>query len=244
LKTLIITQARIASTRLPSKVLLQIGSATLLDYHLERLSKSLIPTYVATSISPSDDILCAHLDSVNTPYFRGSEVDVLSRFYECALQNHADVIIRVTSDCPLIDGELIKYAHSIYLERNNQSLYLSNTSKRTYPRGFDFEIFSFAMLEQSFYQTQLASDREHVTTYIRRNCPNLYINEDIVFTRDASHLRLTVDEPEDFQLMKSLIIDYQLHTQSARDIINFLEDHPELVEINKSIEQKKSLGST
>jgi len=245
LNILIITQARVASTRLPNKILLEIKGKALLDYHLRRLTQSSIPICVATSTSAADDILCAHLTKQETArHFRGSELDVLSRFYQCAKQNHVDIIIRVTSDCPLIDGNLIKDALETYQKRDSDSLYLSNTIIRTFPRGFDFEIFSFAMLEQAFHQAQLPSDREHVTTYIRRNIGTLFSNQDFCFCRDTSHLRLTVDEPADFLLIKALIAEHGCDMWSAEQIITFLEEHPELAEINRAVEQKKSPGST
>jgi spore coat polysaccharide biosynthesis protein SpsF len=244
MKPIIITQARMNSTRLTGKILRTVKNKALLDYHIDRLLLSSIPICVATTRSPSDDNICQHLSERQIKFYRGSETDVLSRFYECAKYFCSDIIVRVTSDCPLIDGRLIKDAVDKYISLNNHNLYLSNTVVRTFPRGFDFEIFSFNMLESAFKNATEPLDREHVTTYIRRNCNSLYNNSDILYSNDASHFRLTVDEAIDLELITKLIKDYSCDNMSAEQIILFLNNHPELAQMNSSVEQKKSPGST
>ena len=244
MKALIITQARLASSRLPGKVLRTVANIPLIDYQLSRLQKSGSQICVATTTSEADDTLFHYLTDSGRDTFRGSETDVLSRFYECALSHSADVIVRVTSDCPLIDGQLIQKSLDTYLKANDPSLYLSNTTIRTFPRGFDFEIFSFHMLEHTHQTASELHDREHVTTLMRRFCGSIYRNIDILFPRDVSHFRITVDEEVDFMLVEKLLRDFQCHEKNAEEIIAFLEIHPELVSINQTVEQKKSLGST
>jgi spore coat polysaccharide biosynthesis protein SpsF len=244
MKTLIVTQARLASSRLPAKILMEVGGKTLLEYHVERLRRSGLQVCVATSTSRSDDPLVEFLTLHSYNLFRGSELDVLSRFYECAKSHQAEIIVRVTSDCPLIDGAIIKKSIDSYQLAGNRNLYLSNTLRRTFPRGFDFEIFSFEMLERCHQSARDNHDREHVTTYIRRNLGTTFENQDVVFTRDCSRFRLTVDEPVDFQLISKLLLDFKCEALSAETIIEVLERNSHLAAINQAIEQKKSPGST
>ena len=141
MKTGIISQARMTSTRLPEKVLKLIGGNPMLKYHTDRLKESGMPVFIATTVNKTDDPIVAFCQEENIPFYRGSENNVLSRYYECAKENKLDVIVRVTSDCPLVDGELIRKAWEDYKDSFKKYSYISNGVNRTYPRGFDFEIF-------------------------------------------------------------------------------------------------------
>lgn len=235
----IISQARMNSTRLPGKVLLPIGGKTVLQYHLERLQKSKLPVYLATTNKVSDNPIVAFAQKHHVPVWRGDEQNVLSRYYECARQNNLEVIVRVTSDCPLIDGSLIADAIQEYLRAQNLNLYYSNCLKRTFPRGFDFEIFSFALLQEAYLQATTTAELEHVTPYINQNKSGHVHLGHFTQTQDQSQYRITLDTPEDFKLLSILIKEYQAHNLSVPEICKLLDIHPELVQINASIEQKK-----
>ena len=235
-KTGIISQVRMTSTRLPGKVLLPVQNQPLLKYHTDRLRQSGFPVLLATTINQTDDVIADFAKSENLAFYRGDENNVLSRYYQTALANQLDVIVRVTSDCPLVDGELVGKAIRQYLQNANDNIYLSNALMRTYPRGFDFEIFSFKLLKEAFENADTNFQLEHVTPYIKEHAQT----EHIVYPEAASNFRITVDTPEDFELIKKLIEEHQADTLNHQEIITLLQNHPDLVKINAHIEQKKT----
>lgn len=233
----IITQARMTSTRLPGKVLLSVAGKPLFAHHIERLKKTNLEIRLATTSKPTDDELVSLAKSLDLQVCRGSEDDVLSRYYSAS--HGLDVIVRVTADSPLIDAEIIKQAADFYLRGENPKLYLSNALERTYPRGFDFEIFSYSMLEEAFKNAKEAREREHVTPYFYLTAKDKMSFHHWKRKSDASVFRLTVDEADDFKLIQILMEKHQAHTLSGEDIISLMEAHPELAKINAHIEQKK-----
>jgi spore coat polysaccharide biosynthesis protein SpsF len=238
-KTGIISQARMGSTRLPGKVLLTARGISMLQFHADRLQASDIPLYLATTTRPEDDVLEHWATERGIHCYRGSADDVLSRYYETAVRFSLSTIVRVTSDCPLIDGELIGQAVLRYQAAAKPQLYMSNGIKRTYPRGLDFEVFSFDLLEQAQQHATSTSDREHVTPYIHQNRSGHVEFAHIVRGADASQYRITLDTPEDWLLIKELLESYQADTLPAEQLIELLAQHPELVALNAAIEQKK-----
>jgi spore coat polysaccharide biosynthesis protein SpsF len=236
----IITQARMTSTRLPGKILMEVGQKPLLKYHCERLIQNGLSVYLATTENKTDDKVVEFAKAEHIPFSRGSESDVLSRFYKCALQNELNVIVRVTSDCPLIDGALVKQGIDKYIEMNDKNLYLSNALERTYPRGFDFEIFSMELLLEAYKNAVLEIDKEHVTPYINRNRSGKVNFYHFRQKEDKSAYRITVDTPEDFELIKKLIEEHGADKMDYKQITEILDKHPELVLINAHIEQKKA----
>jgi spore coat polysaccharide biosynthesis protein SpsF len=242
---LIISQARLGSSRLPGKVLLKAGQETLIMHHIERLRSCGYPICIATTSSSQDQYLYDYLEQLGCDVFKGDEEDVLSRYYHCAKARGATVIVRVTSDCPLIDGALVRQGVDEYLNRASVRTYLSNVRMRTFPRGFDFEVFSFELLEEAFLRATSPIDREHVTPYIRRACEQDGAFIDLCYQDgDASNLRITVDTEPDFILVKELIEDFGCIQKNADEIIKLLNDHPALAEINSHVEQKKAFGTT
>lgn len=227
------------STRLPGKVLHLAAGRPLLDYHVERLAWSKLPLYLAITANAADDALAAYAEAHRLPYTRGSEDDVLARFQQCAQEHNLDVIVRVTSDCPLLDGHLIQSGVQEYLAAENPRLYLSNVLKRSYPRGFDYEVFSRELLEEAHAHATLPADREHVTPYINQNRSGQVNFCHISRYGVRSQYRLTVDTPDDFALIKTLIEDYGAATLSGDELIEVLDNHPELVALNAHVEQKK-----
>lgn len=234
----IISQARMNSTRLPGKILLQARDKTLLDYHCKRLQDSGLPVFIATTTGVSDDLIAGYCIRENIPYYRGDEEHVLSRYYRCASHHSLDIIVRVTSDCPLIDGGLIRQAVLDFIERGNPWLYVSNVLQRTYPRGFDFEVFSFQALEDAFLHAQLPGDLEHVTPYIHQNRSGKMEFLHVLYTDNKSAYRITLDTAADFSLLKTLIETHEADKLGHTALINLLDAHPELVAINAHVEQK------
>lgn len=235
----IITQARMTSTRLPGKVMKEINHKSLLQYHTERLQKTGIPVAIATTVNDSDNVVSDFADHHGIKCYRGSEQDVLSRFYETAKKFNFNTIVRVTSDCPLIDPHLIRNSMEKYHQLENKNLYMSNALERTFARGFDFEIFSFHLLSQAYTNATQESDKEHVTPYIWNNRSGQVEFYHIKQPADHSHLRITVDTADDFELIRQLIEIHQADKLSYREIEGVLTAHPELININKHIEQKK-----
>jgi spore coat polysaccharide biosynthesis protein SpsF len=227
------------STRLPGKVLQSIAGHPLLYYHVKRVQQSNLPLYLAVTTNAADDPLATFATDNNIPLTRGDEHDVLSRYQQCAAQYELDIIVRVTSDCPLLDGTLIAQGVHDYVQRNDPRLYLSNVLERTFPRGLDFEVFSRELLEEAAVKATLASDREHVTPYIHQNRSGTVRFEHVVLPHNHSAYRLTVDTAEDFRLIQQLIEQYQADTLSTDALISLLSRHPELVALNAHIEQKK-----
>lgn len=211
LKTVLITQARLGSTRLPGKILKQINSESLLEIHLKRLNrcKNISKIIVATTDQAEDKAIYEIATDLGFSSFRGSESDVLDRFYQAVRNEKSDWIVRVTSDCPLIDpflvDELIKFAH------NNNRDYCSNTLIENYPDGQDIEVFKFSALKSAWKNANLPSEREHVTPYIRNNSDfkGASIFKALNYPCDSnfSHIRMTIDESRDFDLIKVLIDD-------------------------------------
>lgn len=235
----VISQARMTSTRLPGKVLLKLLEKPLIQFHVERLKRSSLPVYIATTTNKTDNPIVDFCTQFAIPYYRGDEHNVLSRFYECALKHKLDIIIRVTADCPLIDGEIIQAAVKQYLEWNNENIYYSNCLERTFPRGFDFEIFSFNALKEAYENAREQTQLEHVTPYINQNRSGKIMLKHFLNKDDASSFRLTVDTPEDFELIKKMIEDFHCAQKSADEIVAILRSNSFLSSINQHIEQKK-----
>ncbi|MCA1055304.1 glycosyltransferase family protein [Rossellomorea aquimaris] len=243
MKVVCIIQARMNSTRLPGKILKEVRGKTLLEHQLERLahSKKINQIVVATTNNNSDDKIINICRKLNINSFRGSEEDVLSRYYEAALYYEADAVVRITSDCPLIDPEVVDEVVQHYLENYPSYDLVSNTIKRTFPRGLDASIFSMDVLEEMNNKAVSAAEREHVTKYIYNNISEYQISNVINEHEGNKNHRWTVDTTEDFELIKniydSLYIEGELFYMN--DVLKFLKDNPDLVNINSHIEQKQ-----
>lgn len=241
MKTVAIIQARMGSTRLPGKVLKKVLGKPLLEYQLERVKKSRLidEIVVATTVKEQDQPIVDFCMEKGVSCYRGSEEDVLARYYEAAKAYEADIVVRLTSDCPVIDPGVIDRVIQAFLE-DEEADYVSNTLERTFPRGMDTEVFSFQALEQAFQSARMQSEREHVTPYIWKNSDRFSIKS--VFHRDDLSIhRWTVDTPEDFELIKKMIEHlYQVQRDfSMEDMLQLLDQHPQWKEINAHIEQKK-----
>jgi spore coat polysaccharide biosynthesis protein SpsF len=209
IKTILITQARTGSSRFPGKVLKEIQGKSLLQIHLDRLKKctAISEIIVATTINEEDSIIYDKAKEWGFTSTRGSESDVLDRFYQSVKDKKADWIVRVTSDCPLIDPELVDNIINFAIEKNVD--YCANVLIENFPDGQDVEVFKFSALEIAWNNAELLSEREHVTPFIRNNSDfkggNLFTALNYSCESDFSKIRMTVDEVKDFELIKILI---------------------------------------
>jgi spore coat polysaccharide biosynthesis protein SpsF len=178
-------------------------------------------------------------EALGVSHFRGSEDDVLSRFAGAAESFSLDVVVRVTSDCPLIDGEVVRRGIDTFLRLDHADAYVSNTLVRTFPRGFDFEVFSAASLQEAAEKATDPVDREHVTPFINQNRTGRVSTFPIVRTPDASRFRVTLDTLEDFELLRRLFEDHGADSMDVDGIVSVLERNPDLAAVNAHIEQKK-----
>ena len=237
LKTVLITQARSGSTRLPGKVLKPINGKTLLEIHLDRLKKcqNVTDIVVATTTKSDDEIIFDSALAWGYNAFRGSEDDVLDRYYQTAKTFEPDWIVRVTSDCPLIDPQLvddiIAYTQQTGLD------YCSNTLLEQYPDGQDAEVFTFASLKRAWKEASQLSEREHVTPFIKNNSNHkglkIFKSENYNCDTDYSSIRMTVDEPQDFELIKILVNELGMD-KGWREYTQYIIDKG-LTKINKDI---------
>lgn len=241
--TILITQARIGSTRLPGKVLKEINGKSLLQIHLDRLKKckSVSEIIVATTTNSKDQIIFEKAIEWGFSASKGSESDVLDRFYQAVKEKNADWVVRVTSDCPLIDPVLVDNVIN-FVHLNNKD-YGANILIENYPDGQDIEVFKFSALEEAWKNAKLLSEREHVTPYIRNNTDvkggNLFSAINYPCDFDFSKIRMTVDEIRDFELIKILINDLGTD-KSWLEYTNYIIQN-NLTEINDSIIRNEGL---
>ncbi len=238
-KNLCIIQARLGSTRLPGKVLMKVRGITLLEYQLQRLAlaKKIDKIVVATSIKKQNDKIEKLCKKIGVDCFRGSEDDVLDRYYRCSLvYPRYDNIIRVTGDCPLIDPVVTDEIITLFEKTGGD--YASNvkTGKESYPDGMDVEIFKASVLHEAALKAELPSDREGVNEYIFRQ--NKFKKYYLSSEYDWPHFRLTVDNPEDLEVVKFLIENCKI-TDGYLKYISVLTKHPEIMIKNMHIKRNE-----
>ena len=243
MKVVAIIQARMGSTRLPGKVMKTILGKHVILWAIDRvsLSKLIDEIVVAIPFGKQDDVIADTIEEYNNKILisRGSEGDVLDRYYNAAVQTNADVVVRITSDCPLIDPVVVDHVIEQFLK--NDCDYCSNSLQRTYPRGLDTEVFSFDALSKAWNEAKKNYEREHVTPYIIENPDKfklLNVSNDI----DLSHLRWTLDTKEDFEFIDAVYQRIYPEKQMffMDDVLDLLDHEPGLIDINKHIEQKKA----
>lgn len=235
----IITQARATSTRLPAKVLLTAGGHTYLEHHLHRLQETGLPVIVATTVNEADDQIVELAGQYGAPVFRGSELDVLNRFAGAIREHELDGVVRVTSDCPLIDPQVVLEGVEVFRKEAAENLYVSNCLERTYPRGMDYEVFSGPMLLKADAEATLPADREHVTAYLHQNRTGDMRLVNMPWTESGAQYRLTLDTEDDRKLLATLIEDFGAAELNVHDLVAIMDKHPELHALNEHIEQKK-----
>jgi spore coat polysaccharide biosynthesis protein SpsF len=241
MKKVAIIQARMGSTRLPGKVLKDIKGQPMLWHVINRVSYSELidKIVVATTDNKEDDKIEYFCKTNDISSYRGSQKDVLDRYYQVARIYQADLIIRITSDCPLIDPSIIDKAIRNYSDNKKKVDYVSNTLERTYPRGMDVEVFSFRTLETAWQKAKKRYHREHVTPFIYENY-DLFRFSNIKNNENLSYLRLTVDEEKDLELVREIY--KKLYKKNnmfyLEDIVKLFEAYPELKLVNKEVKQK------
>ena len=244
MKRVVITQARMTSTRLPGKVLLDVEGKPLLSHHLRRLKSCdrVDEIVVATTTNAIDDPIIALADDLAVRWFRGSENDVLDRYWHAALEAEADLVVRVTSDCPLIDPEVTDEVIGRAEAGLGEVDYVSNIIRRTFPRGLDTEAFPLEVLSRLHEIASSPESREHVTHFILNEARSSFVLHSVEHP-EADHLdrhRWTVDTVRDLEFMRALFRQMSLADGAVgfREIAAFLEARPELVAINSDVVQK------
>lgn len=241
--TVAIIQARMGSTRLPEKVLMNIGDEPMLWHVYERATRASLvdKTVIATSTEPGDDEVAAFCEQREIPYFRGSETDVLDRYYQTAREQDADTIVRLTADCPFLSPPVIDRVLRVYDQ--STAPYVTNTVEYTHPDGLDVEAFPFSALETAWEEATTPDEREHVTLYIRdsekyeaKNVHNVINTSQYTFTDEEETLRWTVDYPGDLEFVREV---YSRLTENGhwvfdqQSVFELLERTPQLRTINK-----------
>ncbi len=237
-----IIQARMSSTRLPGKVLLDLGGRSVLSRMVERVkrAKRIKRVVVATTVDPSDDPIIAQCQAEHIDVFRGSLPDVLDRYYQAAKLYKAEIIVRLTADCPLIDPDLIDQTVETLLEQKADFSCnrLPPPFTRTYPIGLDVEACTFAALERAWHEASEKRHREHVLPYLYEKEGRFKVVQ-LNYPRDLGSLRWTLDTPEDYALLKEVI-----HRLGGRndftwlEVLALFENDPELAAINQNIHHK------
>lgn len=239
MKTTAIIQAHMGSTRLPGKVLLNIGNRSMLARVVRRAARArtLSAVIVACSTEPEDEAIVSECARVGVSYFRGSDSDVLDRYYQASRAFPSDAYVRITSDCPVIDPEVIDHVVTHFAQGGFD--YASNTVQRTYPRGLDTEVFTSEGLARAWREAREQYQRVHVTPYFYQN-PQLfklgYVTQDV----DQNEMRWTVDTPDDLRFITAVYDRLGGRDEfSWHDVLALLERQPELAAINQHVQQKK-----
>jgi spore coat polysaccharide biosynthesis protein SpsF len=239
-KVVVIIQARMGSTRLFGKIMKKICGKTILEHDILRISeaKNIDEIIIATTVAPADIAIKEEAKRLRIKSFCGSENNVLSRYYYAAKENNANIVVRITSDCPLYDATLLDDMLEIFSSLKYD--YLSNCIKRTYPRGLDTEIFTFAALEKSYNNATEESQKEHVTPYIYQNL-DIFKLQNYISKENNSKFRWTLDTKEDFEFIEAVYNELYQEGKifNTAEILKLLKEKPELININSHIEQKK-----
>ena len=240
-----IIQARLSSTRLPRKLLLQIQDMNLIEHLSLQLSfsKRLDKKIIATTKEEIDNEIVNIADKLNMEYFRGDSSNVLDRYYQCAKFFDLKTIVRISSDAPMIDPQIVDKTIEYYTKNNFD--YVNNFFERTFPIGTEIEIFSFEVLEQCWKFAKKSSEKEHVTPFIYNN-PDKFEIGCVKNLENLSEFHWTVDRIEDFEFVKSIIERTKKRPILIDDILKIIENEPDLLKINSHVDPfegyKKSIN--
>ena len=245
MKKVIIVQARTGSTRLPGKILKKVLGRTLLECQIERLKKISLADdlVIATTTKKADNQIVDLVKNLGVKYYRGSEEDVLSRYYEAAKKNNADLIIRITSDSPLNDPEIIDYIIKFYLDNQSKFDFVTVKLKKTLPSGVGAEVFPFHVLEQAHFDAGTQPEREHVSPYIYLN-PQIFRIGNFEIDQDLSLHRWSLDEQDDFILIEKIITALYPDNPNfgMKDCLDLLQMNPEWININAHVKPKNTVS--
>jgi len=228
-----IIQARIGSKRLPEKILKKLDEKTVLDYVIEQTknSKKIDRIVIATTNLKEDNVIQEFCQNRKIDCFRGSVDDVLDRHYQCAKKYSFKTIVRITSDNPVVDPEIIDLAIKKYQE--GQFDMVTTCNKRSYPYGISVEVFSFESLKESWNNSSLPSEREHVILYIQNKKNNFKIYN-LINEKDLTYINCTIDNELDYKLVKKVVFEIKTRPILMKDLIELFDKKPELLEINKN----------
>jgi spore coat polysaccharide biosynthesis protein SpsF len=231
-----VVQARMGSSRLPGKVLEPLGDTTVLGSGIRRLlrARTLDAVVVATTWDARDDVVVDEAARHGALVVRGSEDDVLSRYALAARETGAGTVVRVTSDCPLVDPSIVDAC--VRLRQTADVAYASNTLVRSFPRGLDVEAFSASALLEADSEAMAEDEREHVTPFIKRH-PDRFPAASLVADDPAPELRVTVDEAADLACVRAIVAELGL-AASAGTIVALLRSRPDVAAINREVRQK------
>ena len=242
----IIIQARVGSSRLPKKVLKSILGKTAIEREIERVKKVKLAQKIILAIpdGKKDNTLEKIGKKAKVLVYRGSENDVLDRFYQSAKKFNLTDIVRITGDCPLFDWQICDEVIDFYLQ--NKYDYVSNVRPPTFPDGLDIEIFSFKTLEKAATEAKLKSEREHITSYIASHPEIFRIGNLVRNGNDLSGLRLTLDEGQDLILIRKVygFLYKKKKYFVLEDILKLFQEKPELLKINKKIKRNEGLAKS
>jgi len=239
MKRVVIVQARLTSSRLPGKVLMDLAGQPMLARQIRRLKlcSQIDEIVIATTINDTDDPIVALAAAEGVRWFRGSENDVLSRYVGAAREAKADMVVRITADCPLIDSEQTDRVIKQLQDQSNEFDYASNVVVRTFPRGLDTEAFFTDVIERLNRIATSVPAREHVTHYIITEHPELFAIHSIYDLDDNSDLRWTVDTSEDIAMVRRIYRDLGDQTP-YRQVLEYVRLHPEVASVNTHVKQK------
>lgn len=243
MKIVAIIQARMGSERLPGKVLKKVLNKPLLEYQIERVkrAKYINEIVVATTLSKIDEPIIKLCKKLSVSYYRGSERNVLSRYYKAAKEHNADIIVRITGDCPIIDPCIIDKVIMHFVSNSNKYDFVSNVIVRSYPRGMDTEVFTFGLLNAAFLEATSVFDLEHVTPFFYRN-PTRFRLSNVSYKQKKGQYRLTVDTIEDFILVKKIVETLYPNNPNftLEDTLELFKTNPHLILINQHVEQNRN----
>ena len=234
-------EARMTSSRLPGKVLLDAAGKPMLQHLINRLRAvpSINSIVLATTINAADDVLVEFASRHDVLVYRGSELDVMGRVIGAAQMSQADVVVEITGDCPIIDPDIVEQTIQMYL--HNDAVYVSNGHVRSYPDGMDTQVFGLDVLIQSAAITNTPLDREHVSLHIRNN-PALFPKLTLIAPPSLHwpELGLTLDEDADYKLLKRIIekLTPENPLFGCLDVVRLLRKNPDWVAINQTVVRK------
>lgn len=236
MKRVVIVQARMRSTRLPGKVLMDLAGRPMLAQQLSRLKKCQLADeiIVATTKGTEDRSIVRLARQECVGCFCGSEQDVLSRYVGAAMKVHADVVVRITADCPLVDPEIIDKVIAELIDHGTECDYASNVLQRTFPRGMDVEAMFIDTLRRMDRLSQSKLAREHVTIFLRSERPDLFITRSVEDQENNSDLRWTVDTEQDLKFVRALYESLSLQDSLVpyADLLGFVRSRQDLIHLD------------
>lgn len=239
MQTVAIIQARMGSTRLPGKVLRDIGEKPMLEHVLERAraTRELDKIVVATTENEEDDEIVRVVQRMGVTFFRGSEQDVLDRYYQAAKVHDANPVVRLTADCPLLDPDEVDRVVKSFVASPDLD-YLG--TGETYPEGYGTEVFTYEALQRAWEEASLSSEREHVTSYIWDGDDSFAVGR-IELPQDLTAIRVTVDRPVDVEVVTKIVNDISTPGDliGIEDVVYYLREQPDVASLNKDIPRRE-----